>query len=30
MRRNILLEEIIILYGRINMHIKGRIVDITE
>lgn len=30
MRRDILLEEIIILYGRINIHIKGIIVGINE
>jgi hypothetical protein len=30
MRRNILLGETIILYGRINIHTKGIIVDINE
>jgi hypothetical protein len=30
MRRNILLGEIIILYGRINIHKKGINVDIIE
>jgi len=30
MRRNILLGEIIILYGGINIHTKGIIVDINE